>query len=514
MRPPELFAVALLHGPAELLPISSSAHVGLLLADLEPEERKELEVAVHAGTLLALGLPRPRAWLIASTLPAAVAGALFEQRIERLGPRTTAFGLVAGGIAMALADIPRTGEGAWHLSDFGVPGSGEGAWHLSFFGDGLVVGLAQAAALVPGVSRHGAALTALRALGFGRAEAQRLSWEAARPVLLGATLLKGVRAVQRGGADPAALAAAAAGSAISTRVAMRALAGRPLPLWPFALYRAALAGSVLRMARQPVPLQGRVVAITGGAGGIGRCLAAELVRRGAKVAIGDVDLTHAPDDVFSHPLDVTDRASFEAFLDAAAAELGPVDVLVNNAGIAPIHRFGEEDDQTTRRTVEINVLGVMTGSKLALARGVGHIVNIASGAGKLPVEGLATYTASKHAVVGLSETLKMETRGTGVEISVVLPGPVETRMIAGTRRTPVLRAVEPEDAATAIADAIARPRFEVWIPRQNAVLNKLVSPLPVGARHAINRAMGLHRMYTEADRSQRGDYDERIAERV
>src|SRR5687768_13491801 len=105
MRLPELLAVSLLHGPAELLPISSSAHVGLLLRDLDPEERKELEVAVHAGTLLALGLPRPRAWLITATLPAAVAGALFERRIERLGPRSTAFGLVAGGIAMAAVDL-------------------------------------------------------------------------------------------------------------------------------------------------------------------------------------------------------------------------------------------------------------------------------------------------------------------------------------------------------------------------------------------------------------------------
>src|SRR5687768_17549388 len=140
MRLPELLAVSLLHGPAELLPISSSAHVGLLLADLDPEERKELEVAVHAGTLLALGLPRPRGWLIAATAPAALAGALFEKRIERLGPRTTAFGLIAGGVAMAAADV--------------FPSSRRRR------GTEWVVGFAQAAALVPGVSRHGAALTA------------------------------------------------------------------------------------------------------------------------------------------------------------------------------------------------------------------------------------------------------------------------------------------------------------------------------------------------------------------
>ena len=510
MRLPELFGVALLHGPAELLPISSSAHVGLLLSDLDPEERKELEVAVHAGTLLALGLPRPKAWFIPATAPAALAGLLLERRIERLGPRSTAAGLALGGLAMALAD-PQRGRVTSYEGDGSLNNRGTGHFMLR----GRVaggVGVAQAVALVPGVSRHGAVLTALRAMGFSRPDAYAISREASKPVLAGAVALKGFRVLRRRG-PVAPLAVSALGSYVGTRVALKVV-GTP-PLWPFALYRAALAASVLRMAREPVPIAGRVVAITGGAGGIGRCLAAELERRGARVAIGDVEgLDRAPDGVFAHELDVTDRASFEAFLDAVADQLGPVDVLVNNAGIAPIHRFADEDDQTTRRTVEINVLGVATGSKLALNRGVRHIVNIASGAGKLPVEGLATYTASKHAVIGLSETLRMETRGTGVEVSVVLPGPVETRMIAGTRRTPLLKAVEPEHAASAIADAIEKPRFEVWIPKQNVVLNKLVSPLPPAARHAINRAMGLHKMYAEADRTQRGDYDERIAERV
>ena len=90
MRPARAFALGLLHGPAELLPVSSSAHAGLLLQDLEPERRKELEVALHAGTLAVLGLPRPRAWLVAATLPPALAGFLLERPIEqRLGtPRT------------------------------------------------------------------------------------------------------------------------------------------------------------------------------------------------------------------------------------------------------------------------------------------------------------------------------------------------------------------------------------------------------------------------------------------
>jgi undecaprenyl-diphosphatase len=235
MRPASAFALGLLHGPAELLPVSSSAHAGLFLQDVEPARRKELEVALHAGTLAVLGLPRPRAWLVAATLPPAAAGYLFERPIEhRLGgPRSIACGLVLGGIAMALADRR-------------IPKNVEGPDPSTFLG--MVVGLAQACALVPGVSRHGAALTALRALGFSRPRAHELSREASRPTLLGAAVLKGLRV--RSGLP--ALGAAAAGSALSTWAARRALDRRLLdaPLWPFALYRAALAASVWRHGRR------------------------------------------------------------------------------------------------------------------------------------------------------------------------------------------------------------------------------------------------------------------------
>ncbi len=233
MRPPELFAVGLLHGPAELLPVSSSAHVALLLSRLGPEERKELEVAVHFGTLCALGVPRPRLWLVASTLPPAVVGLALERRIERMSSEASARALIVSSLPLALADV---GEGR----RAGAP----------TLRDCLVVGLAQTAALVPGVSRLGATLTALRLMGFDRRAAHAVSVEASRPVLLGATLLKGARVLRRRG-ELAPLAVCAAGSWLSTRVALRALGGRALPLWPFALYRAALGGSVLRMARRP-----------------------------------------------------------------------------------------------------------------------------------------------------------------------------------------------------------------------------------------------------------------------
>ncbi|HEX8206161.1 MAG TPA: undecaprenyl-diphosphate phosphatase [Solirubrobacteraceae bacterium] len=245
MRLPRALALGLLHGPAELLPVSSSAHAALLLQDLDPERRKEVEVALHAGTLLALGPPRLAPWLLLSTAPPALAGLFLEERIERrLGtPRTVAAGLVAGGVAMALADR-RAGPSPSR------PSAPRDEAPTPTPADAFALGVAQAAALVPGVSRHGAALTALRLRGFTRARAHAASREASKPVLAGAAALKGFRVVRGRRLDPPLLAAAAA-SAVSTRLAMGALAGRGVsaPLLPFALYRAALAAAVL--ATQP-----------------------------------------------------------------------------------------------------------------------------------------------------------------------------------------------------------------------------------------------------------------------
>ena len=147
------------------------------------------------------------------------------------------------------------------------------------------------------------------------------------------------------------------------------------------------------MARAPISLRGRIVAITGGARGIGKATARALVLKGAKVAIGDLDRELAEQtaaeiggDTLALELDVTRRDSFEGFLDQVEERLGSLDVLINNAGIMPLGQFVEEDDATAHRMVDINVHGVMYGMKLALPRmqrrGSGHLVNIASQAGK------------------------------------------------------------------------------------------------------------------------------------
>src|SRR5215212_7691844 len=189
------------------------------------------------------------------------------------------------------------------------------------------------------------------------------------------------------------------------------------------------------MAKQPRSLHGRVAVVTGGGRGIGKALALALTSEGCRVAIGDVDTASAEaaelggETVGLH-LDVTDVAGYTAFLDEVERRLGPIDILVNNAGIMTVGPFDEEDDATVIRLLEINLHAVIHGTKEAVRRmkprGTGHIVNVASSAGKTPFPNLATYCATKYGVVGLSEGVRLELRDTGVEISVLMPGIVKT----------------------------------------------------------------------------------------
>ena len=159
------------------------------------------------------------------------------------------------------------------------------------------------------------------------------------------------------------------------------------------------------------------VAVTGAGRGIGRAIAIRLASAGARVTIGDIDLEAATavadglGDSAAVVLDVTRPEQFATFLDAAEQHYGPLGVLVNNAGVDWIGPFHEEPDEVTRREIEINLYGTALGTKLALSRMLprrnGHIVNIASGAGRVPLPGTSTYSASKHGVVGLTESLRL-----------------------------------------------------------------------------------------------------------
>jgi NADP-dependent 3-hydroxy acid dehydrogenase YdfG len=268
----------------------------------------------------------------------------------------------------------------------------------------------------------------------------------------------------------------------------------------------------------------RAVAITGAARGIGKATAKAFTRAGARVAIGDIDAALAEQaaaevggNAIGVALDVTDRDSVEAFAEEAQARLGPLDVYVNNAGIMPIGHFLDEDDVVAHRQVDINVHGVLYGVKAVLPgmleRGRGHIVNVASGAGKIAVPGGVTYAGTKHAVVGISESLRGEFRGSGVGFSVVMPAIVNTDLTTGMKSARGMKNVEPEDVADAIVDAVRRGRFDVYVPKQMGRATYVSGVLPRRARELLMRVMGAESAMLDIDEGSRAAYRERIGEK-
>ena len=250
-------ALGMVQGPAELLPVSSSAHIVLVpwlvgwdWEAVDPELRKSFEVALHAGAAAALLIGQRRviaeelrrfdgrrALLLGlSFLPAAVAGYTLERAIERRlgGPRATAYGLIAGAVAMLAADRRPQRRGRGDATPL----------------DGLALGIAQAAALAPGVSRNGVTLAAARWRRFSRDQANLLSRTIALPIIVGATGLKGARLAKRGTTPEIrrSLAVGVTASFASTLASQRLikLVERDRALWPYAAYRIGLAMVVLR----------------------------------------------------------------------------------------------------------------------------------------------------------------------------------------------------------------------------------------------------------------------------
>jgi NAD(P)-dependent dehydrogenase (short-subunit alcohol dehydrogenase family) len=276
------------------------------------------------------------------------------------------------------------------------------------------------------------------------------------------------------------------------------------------------------MAKERRQLSGKVVAITGGARGIGKTTARALVGKGCRVAIGDLDLepaeaaaTELGGGSVGLALDVSDRESFARFLDEAERQLGPVDVVINNAGVMPVTPFVEESDASIKRQLDINLYGVIVGTQLAIERmrprRSGHVVNIASSAGKAGVPGIATYSATKHAVVGLTEAVRAEHRDDGIEFSYVMPITVNTQLIEGLKDQLGVKRVEPEDVADEIVDALETGKVDVYVPRQLRASVMMGGILPRKAREAVARLMGVDKVMTEVDPQARKAYEERVA---
>jgi short-subunit dehydrogenase len=271
-------------------------------------------------------------------------------------------------------------------------------------------------------------------------------------------------------------------------------------------------------------VRGRTIAITGAARGIGHATAKALLARGARVVIGDRDVTVLESavtelskfgQVTGYPLDVTDLESFATFLDKARADgsAGHIDVLINNAGVMPVGPFLEQSEQAIRSSIEVNVWGVLTGCRLVLPEMVkrrrGHIINIASMAGMVAVPGQVVYAGTKFAVVGLSTALADEFAPQGVEVTVILPTFTNTELIAGTKATGAQKPVQPEDIAAAVVKALDKPKTHVSVPAPLRFVGVATSMLGPRGRRWLSKKMGNDRVFLDFDRAARQGYEDR-----
>ena len=277
------------------------------------------------------------------------------------------------------------------------------------------------------------------------------------------------------------------------------------------------------MARAARDLTGKVVVITGAARGIGAATARALVREKVRLAIGDLDgdlaTTVAADlggNTIARKLDVTDHAGYAAFLDEVEDELGPLDVLINNAGIMPVANFDEESAASIGRQLEINLHAVIFGTQQAVQRmrprGHGHIVNIASAAGKGGFPGVVTYCSTKFGVVGLTEALYHELHGSGIDISCVMPAIVRTELTDGIKDHWLIKTSTPEQVADAIVGALQKPRLDVFVPRSIGALNRSMALVPRRGQAWFMRVTGADHLLADAAHSPaRDNYERRAA---
>jgi all-trans-retinol dehydrogenase (NAD+) len=255
-------------------------------------------------------------------------------------------------------------------------------------------------------------------------------------------------------------------------------------------------------------VEGRVVLITGGAGGIGKALAARFLKAGARVVLWDADAAGLEatcrelsglGEVRGYALDITDRKKVAETAALVEAEVGGVDILDNNAGIVFGSDFLTCPEEKLLRTIEVNVNAVMWCTRAFLPgmirRGRGHVVMMSSAAGLLGVPGMAAYAASKHAVIGFAESIRLELRKQGhrgVGMTIVCPSFVKTGMFEGTKPPLLAPWLSPDALSGKIFDAVLNDRLYVREP----FLIKLV-PLLKGLGGTVlvdfvGKTLGMH----------------------
>ncbi|MGV0814549.1 SDR family oxidoreductase [Mycolicibacterium boenickei] len=277
----------------------------------------------------------------------------------------------------------------------------------------------------------------------------------------------------------------------------------------------------MRFSLRQASVDGAVVILTGGARGIGAKTAERFCARGATVWIGDVDADVAAATAAallgcrSAHLDVTQRASWDRFVAGVIEETGRVDILVNNAGVMPLGAFDTEPETTTDLILDVNVRGVLNGMRAVIpsmvSRGRGHVVNVASMAGMIPIPGMVTYNASKFAALGASLAARREYAGTGVTVSAVLPSAVRTELSSGVPLGNGLPTVDPDAVAQAILKTVrtkaARTSVPGWVAPGWALVAALV---PEPLERLVRARIDDRRALTMLDAQGRSAYRERL----
>ena len=277
------------------------------------------------------------------------------------------------------------------------------------------------------------------------------------------------------------------------------------------------------MSKKPRDLSGNVVLITGGARGIGRSTAAALVAQGARVVVADLDLALAQQaakdlggGTVARQVDVTDHPAFTALLDDVQTTVGPLDVLINNAGVMSVRPFVEDTFESAYRQFAVNVFALMHGTREAIKRMQprqrGHIVNVASMGGVVAMPGAAAYCSSKHAVVGFCEALRWELVGSGIDLSYVLPALVNTELAADVKRTRASNVIEPEDVAAAIVGTLRKPKLAVYVPKSLGPVTRYGVLMPAKLGDKLMTASGSdHLLFDSLGGAGRAAYEARVA---
>ena len=212
---------------------------------------------------------------------------------------------------------------------------------------------------------------------------------------------------------------------------------------------------------------------------------------------------------------MTDRASWREFLDEVVSTDERIDVLVNNAGVMPLGGFAEEDESTTDLILDVNVRGVINGMRAVVPGmidvGRGHIVNIASMAGMIPLPGMVTYNASKFAAVGVSLAARREYAGTGVTVTAILPSVVRTELSSGAGIGSTIPTVDPEDVARAVIDSLRKRHARVSVPGWLAPGWSMVTALvPEPIENLVRRVIDDRRALNRIDAEGRRAYIDRL----